>query len=84
MKERMRGKILKGGKIMAAIITPDKALDVRGIACSLVMMKTKQTLDGMEAGKVLEVITTDECTEYDIPAWVSRTGKELLTTSKDG
>lgn len=68
---------------MATTITPDKTLDVRGMACSLVMMKSKQTLDGMEAGQILEVVTTDACTEYDIPAWVSKTGKELLTTTKD-
>lgn len=68
---------------MAEFITADKILDLRGLACSLVLMKTKQTLDGMEVGQVLEVITTDACTEFDIPAWVARTGKELLMTTKD-
>jgi tRNA 2-thiouridine synthesizing protein A len=68
---------------MGVAIKPDETLDVRSAACSLVMAKTKQALSHMEAGSVLEVLTTDSCTEFDIPTWVERTGKELLSTVKE-
>ena len=54
---------------MSTTIAPDKTLDTRGIACALVMAKTKMALQDMEPGTILEVLTTDVCTEFDIPAW---------------
>jgi tRNA 2-thiouridine synthesizing protein A len=68
---------------MEAVIAPSKTLDMRGHSCSLVMAKTKMALDEMEAGDVLEVLSTDACTEFDLPSWTQRTGKELLSKSKE-
>lgn len=68
---------------MTTTMTADQTLDARGIACPLVMAKTKMALEKMESGQVLEVLTTDACTEFDIPSWVKRTGKELMATVKE-
>ncbi len=68
---------------MGATITPDKTLDLRNVDCALVMAKTEQTLKQMESGSVLEVLATDSCTEFDIPNWARRTGKELVNTIKE-
>ncbi len=68
---------------MVTTVTADKTLDLRGIACPMVMAKTKQTLKDMQKGQVLEVISSDACTEFDIPSWLKRTGKELITTVKE-
>ena len=63
---------------METVITPQRTMDLRGLSCPLVLAKIKQALQEMEAGQVLEVLTNDACTEYDIPSWVRRTGKELI------
>ncbi len=68
---------------MSTTIAPDKTLDTRGIACALVMAKTKMALQDMEPGTILEVLTTDVCTEFDIPAWSKATGRELIQTVKE-
>lgn len=68
---------------MSTTITPDKTLDARGIACALVMAKTKMTLQEMEPGMILEILTTDVCTEFDLPAWSKVTGRDLISTIKE-
>ncbi len=66
---------------MKTAIASSKTLDDRGKACSEILADIKNTLSEMTAGQVLEVLTTDSCTEYDLPNWVSRTGgKDLLDT----
>ena len=63
---------------MATTVTPQRTMDLRGLSCPLVLARIKQALEEMEAGQVLEVLTNDACTEYDIPSWVRRTGKEMV------
>jgi len=48
------------------------------MACSEVLTKLKSAMSEMERGQVVEIFTTDVCTEYDLPNWVQRKGNELL------
>ena len=68
---------------MVTTVTPDKTLDLKGMNCPLVLANTKMALKEMEPGQILEVITTDSCTEFDLPSWAEKTGKELVRTSKE-
>ncbi|PIW84393.1 MAG: hypothetical protein CO150_04490 [Nitrospirae bacterium CG_4_9_14_3_um_filter_53_35] len=69
---------------MNTVIKSDKTLDVRGEPCSLVLLRIKKTLAGMQGGEILEVFTTDPCTEYDIPTWVKRFGNKLVKSDTEG
>lgn len=54
-------------------------LDVKGASCPMPVVKTKQTVDELESGEVLEVIATDSGSMSDIDGWASGTsGVKLL------
>ncbi len=64
--------------------TPDEIVDCVGLYCPEPIFKTRQALDGMKTGKVLEVIADDPGSEEDIPRLVKRLGHKLLEVSKEG
>jgi len=37
----------------------DQELDCSGLSCPMPILKTKKAIDGLSAGKVLKVISTD-------------------------
>jgi TusA-related sulfurtransferase len=54
-------------------------LDVMGASCPMPVVKTKQAVDELEPGDVLEVLATDSGSMSDIDGWASGTGGvELL------
>ncbi len=62
----------------------DQVLDCKGMNCPMPVLKTKKALDGLDAGKVLEVISTDPGAKSDIPALLDRLGHELVETKEEG
>ena len=59
--------------------TADETLDVKGASCPMPVVKTKQAIDGLAAGEILEVLATDSGSMSDIDGWASGTaGVELL------
>lgn len=56
----------------------DHTLDARGLNCPMPVVKTKQEIDEVDVGGVLEVLATDPGAESDIEAWCSQTGNEFL------
>jgi TusA-related sulfurtransferase len=65
-------------------VIPDKSVDCVGLYCPEPIFKTRQALDGIKSGEVLEVIADDPGSEEDIPRLVKRLGHELLELSKEG
>jgi tRNA 2-thiouridine synthesizing protein A len=60
-------------------IQADETLDVKGKSCPMPVVKTKQAIDDLAAGEVLEVLATDSGSVSDIDGWASGTpGVELL------
>jgi rhodanese-related sulfurtransferase/TusA-related sulfurtransferase len=59
-------------------------LDAKGLACPMPIVKTKKTMNGLEAGQVLEVQATDKGSKADIKAWSESTGHHYLGTLEDG
>jgi tRNA 2-thiouridine synthesizing protein A len=54
-------------------------LDVKGQNCPMPVVKTKQTIDDLGSGAVLEVVATDSGSMSDIEGWANSTsGVELL------
>ncbi len=64
--------------------TVDQTLDCKGLNCPLPVLQTKKAMDGMSAGQVLEMISTDPGSKNDIFAWTKRTGNELLESVEEG
>jgi tRNA 2-thiouridine synthesizing protein A len=65
-------------------IKPDLTLDCKGLMCPMPVIKTKQAIEKLSSGQILEVITTDSGSKVDLPAWSKSTGHELLSMKSDG
>lgn len=61
-----------------------ETLDVKGASCPMPVVKTKTTVDAMEAGDVLEVLATDPGSMSDIDGWSSGTDGVELVTQEEG
>jgi tRNA 2-thiouridine synthesizing protein A len=64
-------------------ITPDRVSDQLGIYCPEPIFRTRQELDEMKPGEILEVVADDPATAEDLPRLVKRTGDELLRFERD-
>lgn len=62
----------------------DTKLDARGMNCPLPVLKTKKTVDGMETGQILKIISSDPGSRADIPSFCKQSGHELLEIVEEG
>lgn len=62
----------------------DQELDAKGLNCPLPILRAKKTLNGMAAGEVLKIISTDPGSVKDFEAFASQTGNELLESTEVG
>ncbi len=70
---------------MTTEIETTETLDVTGASCPIPVVKTKQAIDELDAGSVLEVLATDSGSMSDIEGWADGTaGVELLEQVEDG
>ena len=61
----------------------DQELDARGLNCPLPILRAKKALNGMEAGEVLKIVSTDPGSVKDFEAFASQTGNELLDSTEE-
>jgi len=62
---------------------PDKNLDCVGLYCPEPVFRTRQELDKLALGEVLEVTADDPASEEDIPRLVKRLGYQLVEMRKE-
>jgi len=65
-------------------MTPDKSIDCTGLFCPMPIVRTKQEMQGMKPGEILEVVADDPGFEKDLPAWCNLSGEKLLEMKKEG
>ena len=63
---------------------PDRNLDCLGLFCPEPVFRTRQEIDKMKVGEILEVVADDPAAEEDIKRWAKRTGHEILKFEKEG
>ena len=56
----------------------DKTIDARGMACPGPLMTLIGAIRQGQVGQVFGVLSSDEGSKTDIPAWVAKAGHELL------
>ncbi|MDH5438052.1 MAG: sulfurtransferase TusA family protein [Candidatus Bathyarchaeota archaeon] len=56
---------------------PDRELDCLGLYCPEPVFRTRQEIDKLAIGQVLEVIADDPAAEEDIKRLVQRLGQQL-------
>jgi len=63
-------------------IEPKKTLDCIGLFCPEPLFQTRENIDSIEVGEVLEVLTDDPAAEEDLTRFAKRTGHEILHFEK--
>ncbi|HME55581.1 MAG TPA: sulfurtransferase TusA family protein [Candidatus Lokiarchaeia archaeon] len=59
-------------------VEPAKSIDTVGLYCPVPLFKTREAIDEIQDGEVLEVLADDPAAEEDIKRFAKRTGNELL------
>ena len=62
---------------------PARRLDNRGKSCAG-FVHIQRALESLEAGEVLEVLSTDPISWWELPAWLEKHGYELLERERRG
>ena len=61
----------------------DKSIDARGMACPGPLMNLIGAIRQGQVGQVFEVLSSDEGSRTDIPAWVAKAKQELVEVRED-
>ncbi|KPK22416.1 MAG: hypothetical protein AMK69_19895 [Nitrospira bacterium SG8_3] len=65
-------------------IKADASLDCIGLFCPMPITRTREEIDKLESGQILEVEADDPAAEEDIKRWAKHTGHEILSYTKEG
>ena len=57
-------------------------LDCIGLYCPMPVLRTRQEIDKLATGEILEVLADDSAAEADLKAWAKRTGQKILKIDK--
>ncbi|MEE8597032.1 hypothetical protein GQ543_04935 [candidate division WOR-3 bacterium] len=69
---------------MSLMFKPKKTLDCIGLYCPQPLFQTREQIDSMETGEILEVLSDDPAAEEDLKRFAKRTGNEIITFEKNG
>jgi tRNA 2-thiouridine synthesizing protein A len=61
----------------------NKTIDARGMACPGPLMNLIGAIRQGEVGQVFEVLSSDEGSKTDIPAWVAKAKHEMVEFVQD-
>jgi tRNA 2-thiouridine synthesizing protein A len=62
----------------------DLAVDARGLACPLPVLKARKALAGLAPGSLLLLTATDPMAAVDIPHFCKESGHRLVATDRQG
>ncbi|UCH69586.1 MAG: sulfurtransferase TusA family protein [Candidatus Bathyarchaeota archaeon] len=68
---------------MSAQKKPARELDCLGLYCPEPVFRTRQEIDKLAVGQVLEVVADDPAAEEDIKRLVKRLGHQLLEVRRE-
>ena len=59
-----------------------QTLDCIGLYCPIPVLNTRQEMDKLAIGEILEVLADDPAAEEDLKAWAKRAGQKILEIEK--
>ncbi len=63
---------------MTEELQPAQTLDCIGLLCPEPLFRTRQTIDQLKDGEILEVLADDPAAEGDLNRFAKRTGNEIV------
>ena len=61
-----------------------QVLDCIGLYCPMPVLNTRQEIDKLAIGEILEVWADDPAAEQDLKAWAKHAGQKILEIEKTG
>ena len=61
---------------------PSRTLDAVGLFCPEPLFQTRQNIEQIEVGEILEVLADDPAAESDLHAFAKRVGHEMVLFEK--
>jgi tRNA 2-thiouridine synthesizing protein A len=65
-------------------VLADQKIDCLGLFCPMPIVKTREALQHMAPGQILEMASDDPGSEADMKSWTARTGNELVEMERNG
>jgi TusA-related sulfurtransferase len=59
-------------------LEPETVVDARGTACPGPLLEAKRAVTQVSRGGIMEVLSSDQSTNKDIPVWAEKVGHEFL------
>ncbi|MEM1947604.1 MAG: sulfurtransferase TusA family protein [Candidatus Caldarchaeum sp.] len=59
-------------------VKPVLSVDVRGQMCPMPVLKTREAIQRVNVGEVVEVIATDPASKPDLESWTRKTGNKII------
>ncbi len=69
---------------MADEIKPDKSLDIKGQVCPYTFVRSKLTIEKMNLGEVLEIVTDHKPASENVPKSMENEGQKVLKIDQTG
>ena len=60
----------------------DRTLDCIGLYCPMPVLNTREEMDKLTIGEILEILADDPAAEEDLKAWAKRTGQKMVGIEK--
>ena len=64
--------------------TTETSLDCIGLFCPEPLFQTREAMDALQVGDVLEVLTDDPAAEEDLTRFAKRAGHEMVSVDNQG
>lgn len=64
-------------------LKPETTVDARGTACPGPLLEAKRMVTQVAVGGIMEVLSSDQSTNNDIPLWANKVGHEYLGTIEE-
>lgn len=69
---------------MPEVHKPTKTLDCIGLYCPQPLFQTREQIDTIAVGEILEVLSDDPAAEEDLKRFAKRTGHQIIELEKKG
>jgi tRNA 2-thiouridine synthesizing protein A len=69
---------------VAEVGSHEKSLDCVGLFCPEPLFQTREAMDGLAVGDVLEVLADDPAAEEDLTRFAKRAGHEVIAIEDEG
>ncbi|MEM0444229.1 MAG: sulfurtransferase TusA family protein [Candidatus Caldarchaeum sp.] len=67
-----------------AMVKPVLTVDVKGEMCPMPVLKTRQAIQQVKVGEVIEVVATDPASQPDLESWARKTGNRIVLVETVG